>query len=63
MPSQILVLTAIAIWQWLSVLLIQRIHPELNVALDFDPTTFLFGNLQIILILWVYQTVTKYIKF
>lgn len=29
---------------------------------SFDYTAFLYGNLQIVAVLWVYQTVTKYIK-
>lgn len=29
----------------------------------FDYTTFLLGNLQIIIIIWVYQTTKKYVKF
>jgi hypothetical protein len=67
MPSQLIVVTAIAILQWLCILastqLSQWFHPELNVALQFDPTTFLYGNLQIIFVLWAYQTILKYVKF
>ena len=67
MPSQLVVVTAIAILQWLCTLaslrLSQWLQPELPIPLWFDPTTFLYGNLQIIFILWVYQTIIKYVKF
>lgn len=67
MPSQLLVVTAIAVLQWLCTLaslrLSQWLNPELVIQLWFDPTAFLLGNLQIIFILWTYQTITKYIKF
>ena len=67
MPSQLVVVTAIAVLQWLCTLaslkLSQWLQPELPIPLGFDPTTFLDGNLQIIFILWAYQTILKYVKF
>ena len=48
-------LTAIAICQWL-VLQLPNIHPE------YDPTTFLYGNLQIISILALWKFINKYIN-
>ena len=67
MPSQLVVVTAIAVLQWLcvsaSVYMLELLEPNLPVPLWFDPTTFLYGNLQIIFILWAYQTIIKYIKF
>ena len=67
MPSKLLVVTAFAILQWLCVMasvgIAQWLDPSVPVPLWFNPTQFLAGNLQIIIVLWVYQTITKYIKF
>ena len=67
MPSQLLVVTAIAILQWLCVLasvsVLQWLEPTLPVPLWFDPNAFFAGNMQIIIVLWVYQTIIKYVKF
>ena len=52
----LLLLLAIAVLQWLVVSLLP-IEPP------FDQTVFFAGNLQIIVVIWVYQTITKYIKF
>lgn len=67
MPSQLVIVTAIAILQWLcvtaSVGIAQWLDPNAIVPVWFDPTAILAGNLQIIIVIWVYQTITKYIKF
>ena len=67
MPSQLLVVTAIAVLQWLcvsaSVSVLQWVEPTLPVPLWFDPNAFFAGNLQIIFVIWLYQTAIKYIKF
>ena len=67
MPSQLVVVTAIAVLQWLcvsaSVYVLQLVEPNLPVPLWFEPSAFFAGNLQIIAVLWCYQTITKYIKF
>ena len=67
MPSQFTVGTAIAIVQWLSIQisikLFPFLHPNAPMVIDFDPTAILAGNLQIVVVLWMYQAITKYIKF
>ena len=67
MPSQLVVVTAIAVLQWLctlaSVYMLELLEPNLPVPLWFEPNAFFAGNLQIIIVLWVYQTAIKYIKF
>lgn len=52
----LLLLTLIALLQWGIVILLP------NTPSDFNPTTFLYGNLQIIVILWFYRVITKYIN-
>ena len=51
----LLLLLLISVLQWL-VLHLPNVHPE------YDATTFLYGNLQIIIILFVYRVIKKYIK-
>ena len=67
MPSQLLVVTAIAVLQWLcvmaSVYVLQLLEPNLPVPLWFEPNAFFAGNLQIIAVIWLYQTIIKYVKF
>lgn len=67
MPSQLLVVTAIAVLQWLcvsvSVYMLQLVEPNLPVPLWFEPNAFFAGNLQIIAVIWLYQTIIKYVKF
>ena len=67
MPSQLVVVTAIAILQWIcvsaSVYMLELLEPNLPVPLWFEPNAFFAGNLQIIAVIWLYQTITKYIKF
>ena len=67
MPSQLLVVTAIAVMQWLcvsaSVYVLQLLEPNLPVPLWFEPNAFFAGNLQIIAVIWLYQTINKYVKF
>ena len=67
MPSQLVVVTAIAILQWLcvsaSVYVLELLEPNLPVPLWFEPNAFFAGNLQIIAVIWLYQTIIKYVKF
>ncbi len=67
MPSQLVVVTAIAILQWLcvtaSVYVLQLLEPNLPVPLWFEPNAFFAGNMQIIAVIWLYQTIIKYVKF
>ena len=67
MPSQLVVVTAIAVLQWLCVLasvyVLQLVEPNLPVPLWFEPNAFFAGNLQIIAVIWLYQTIIKYVKF
>ena len=67
MPSQLVVVTAIAVMQWLcvsaSVYVLQLLEPNLPVPLWFEPNAFFAGNLQIIAVIWLYQTIIKYVKF
>ena len=67
MPSQLVVVTAIAVLQWLcvsiSVYVLQLVEPNLPVPLWFEPNAFFAGNLQIIVVIWLYQTIIKYVKF
>lgn len=53
----LLLLLLISVLQWLVVMVLP------STPTDFNPTTFLLGNLQIIIIIWVYQTIKKYVKF
>ena len=67
MPSNLTVATAIAVMQWLctlaSVYVLELVEPTLPVPLWFEPNAFFAGNMQIIVVIWLYQTITKYIKF
>ena len=67
MPSQLVVVTAIAVLQWLcvmaSVYMLELLEPNLPVPLWFEPNAFFAGNLQIIVVIWLYQTIIKYVKF
>lgn len=67
MPSQLVVVTAIAILQWIcvsaSVYVLELLEPNLSVPLWFEPNAFFAGNLQIIAVIWLYQTILKYVKF
>ena len=67
MPSQLVVVTAIAVLQWLcvtaSVYMLELLEPNLPVPLWFEPNAFFAGNLQIIAVIWLYQTINKYVKF
>ena len=67
MSSQLVVVTAIAVLQWLcitaSVGIAQWLNPNVPVPLWFDPNALFAGNLQIIAVIWVYQVINKYIKF
>ena len=67
MPSQLIFGTANAVMQWLSIQigikLFTLLHPNTPMVIDFDPTAIFVGNLQIIIVIWLYQTITKYIKF
>ena len=67
MPSQLVVVTAIAVLQWLcvsaSVYMLELLEPNLPVPLWFEPNAFFAGNLQIIAVIWLYQTIIKYVKF
>ena len=67
MPSQLVVVTAIAVLQWLcvmaSVSVLQLVEPNLPVPLWFEPNAFFAGNMQIIVVIWLYQTIIKYVKF
>ena len=67
MPSNLTVATAIALLQWLctlaSVYVLELLEPNVPVPLWFEPNAFFAGNLQIIAVIWVYQTINKYIKF
>ena len=67
MPSQLVVVTAIAVLQWLctlaSVYVLQLLEPNLPVPLWFEPNAFFAGNMQIIAVIWLYQTIIKYVKF
>ncbi len=67
MPSQLVVVTAIAVMQWLcvsaSVYVLQLVEPNLPVPLWFEPNAFFAGNLQIIAVIWLYQTIIIYVRF
>ena len=52
----LLLLLTVSILQWL-ILHLPGVHPE------YDATTFLYGNLQIIIILFVYRVIKKYVRF
>lgn len=47
------ILMAIALLQWLL----------LSTFTTFDPTGLLYGNLQVLIPIWVFKTAIKYIKF
>ena len=51
----LLLLLQISVLQWL-ILLLPGVHPE------YDATVWLYGNLQIIIMLFVYRVIKKYIK-
>lgn len=51
----LLLLTFVSVLQWL-ILNIPGINPE------YDPTLWLLGNLQIIIMIFVYRLIKKYIK-
>ena len=51
----LLLLTLIALLQWVTAMYLPSIP-------DFNPTTFLYGNLQIIIILWSYRVTIKYAR-
>ena len=67
MPSQLVVVTAIAVLQWLcvtaSVGLIGYMEPNLSAPSWFDVNAIFFGNMQIIAVIWLYQVIIKYVKF
>ena len=67
MPSQLVVVTAIAVMQWLCISagvgIAQWLDPSVPVLLWFEPKAFFAGNMQIIFVLWAYQTIIKYVKF
>ena len=67
MPSQLVVVTAIAVLQWLcvtaSVYVLQLVEPNLPVPLWFEPNALFAGNMQIIAVIWFYQMLIKYVKF
>ena len=51
----LLLLLFVSILQW-GILLLPGVHPE------YDVTVWLYGNLQIIIMLFVYRLIKKYIK-
>ncbi len=51
----LLLLLFISVLQWL-VFQLPNVHPE------YDATAWLYGNLQIIIMLFVYRLIKKYIK-
>ena len=51
----LLLLLTVSILQWL-ILHLPGVHPE------YDSTVWLYGNLQIIIMLFVYRLIKKYIK-
>lgn len=51
----LLLLLVISVLQWLT-LQLPGVHPE------YDATVWLYGNLQIIIMLFVYRLIKKYIK-
>lgn len=69
MPSQLVVATAIALLQWLSVVLATWLFPLLHPTMPtphlpwIEINHIFIGNMQIILILWAYKVITKYVKF
>ena len=46
----------------LSTKLIEMFNPADLANINFDPVTFFYGNLQIIVILFVYRCIKKYIR-
>ena len=69
MNSHLLVVTAIAILQWLSVVLATWLFPIIHPTLPMPTPQWIeinhifVGNMQIIIVLWAYQVITKYVKF
>ena len=51
----LLLLLVVSILQW-GILHLPGVHPE------YDVTVWLYGNLQIIIMLFVYRLIKKYIK-
>ena len=51
----LLLLLTVSVLQWL-ILHLPNIHPE------YDATVWLYGNLQIVAMLFVYRVIKKYIK-
>ena len=51
----LLILLTLSVLQWL-VFQLPGVHPE------YDATVWLYGNLQIIIMLFVYRLIKKYIK-
>ena len=51
----LLLLTFVSVLQW-GILHLPGVHPE------YDPTSWLLGNLQIVAMLFVYKVIKKYIK-
>ena len=51
----LLLLLTVSILQW-GILHLPGVHPE------YDVTVWLYGNLQIIIMLFVYRLIKKYIK-
>ena len=51
----LLILLTLSVLQWL-VFQLPNVHPE------YDVTVWLYGNLQIIIMLFVYRLIKKYIK-
>ena len=51
----LLLLLTVSILQWL-ILQLPGVHPE------YDATAWLYGNLQIIIMIFVYGLIKKYIK-
>ena len=56
LPPPLVVAMTCTILQWVASLVLPPIP-------DFNPDQVLIGNLQIIGVIWVYQTITKYVKF
>ena len=51
----LLLLLFVSVLQWL-ILHLPNVHPE------YDATAWLYGNLQIVAMLFVYKVIKKYIK-
>lgn len=59
MPLLLLLLT-ISVLQWVVVLLIIEFADLVNI--NFDPTMVLYGNLQLIILIVIYNFIKKYIR-